>query len=181
MATLCVCTNSDSNTLLVFIMCTVVAHVKDMCHASGPATVKESLCSATVAAAQPFSVLYGRFHTIQQPSSCWQLRVWQLSGPFENDLKPHLTLVTGQGQPHLTHRTYSTQQSLSWEANQLQLAKKFPTFYGTRQFLTTFTRAHHFSLPWAISVREQLLITTGITPFHFMTTFSANLNKCPVN
>jgi hypothetical protein len=28
-----------------------------------------------------------------------------------------------------------------------QLVKKFPAFYGTRRFITAFTRAHHLSLP----------------------------------
>jgi hypothetical protein len=28
-----------------------------------------------------------------------------------------------------------------------QLVKKFPTFYGTRRFITAFTTAHHMSLP----------------------------------
>jgi len=27
-----------------------------------------------------------------------------------------------------------------------QLVKKFPAFYGTRRFITTFTSAHHLSL-----------------------------------
>ena len=27
-----------------------------------------------------------------------------------------------------------------------QLVKKFPTFYGTRRFITPFTSAHHLSL-----------------------------------
>jgi len=31
----------------------------------------------------------------------------------------------------------------------LQLIKKSPTFYGTRRFITTVTRAHHLSLSWA--------------------------------
>jgi hypothetical protein len=30
-----------------------------------------------------------------------------------------------------------------------QLVKKFPTFYGTRRFITKFTRARHRSIPWA--------------------------------
>jgi len=30
-----------------------------------------------------------------------------------------------------------------------QLVKKFPTFNGTRRFITTFTRIHHWSLSWA--------------------------------
>jgi hypothetical protein len=28
-----------------------------------------------------------------------------------------------------------------------QLVKKFPTFYGTQRFITTFTKAHHLNLP----------------------------------
>jgi hypothetical protein len=30
-----------------------------------------------------------------------------------------------------------------------QLVKKFPAFYGTRRFITVFTTARHWSLPWA--------------------------------
>jgi hypothetical protein len=30
-----------------------------------------------------------------------------------------------------------------------QLVKKFPTFYGTRRFITAVTSAHHLSLCWA--------------------------------
>jgi len=30
-----------------------------------------------------------------------------------------------------------------------QLVKKFPTFYGTRRFITAFISARHLSLPWA--------------------------------
>jgi sucrose-6-phosphate hydrolase SacC (GH32 family) len=37
----------------------------------------------------------------------------------------------------------------SWEANCLQLVKKFPAFYGTRRFLTALTSARHLSLSWA--------------------------------
>ena len=31
--------------------------------------------------------------------------------------------------------------------------KKFPAFYGTRRFITAFTRARHLSLSWASSVQ----------------------------
>jgi hypothetical protein len=31
----------------------------------------------------------------------------------------------------------------------LNVLKKFPAFYGTRRFITTFTRARHLSLSWA--------------------------------
>ena len=35
-----------------------------------------------------------------------------------------------------------------------QLVKKFPAFYGTRRFITTFTSARHLSLSWASSIQS---------------------------
>jgi hypothetical protein len=35
-----------------------------------------------------------------------------------------------------------------------QLLKNFPTFYGTRMFITVFTRALHWSLSWARSIQS---------------------------
>ena len=35
-----------------------------------------------------------------------------------------------------------------------QLVKKFPAFYGTRRFVTTFTSARHLSLSWASSIHS---------------------------
>ena len=40
-----------------------------------------------------------------------------------------------------------------------QLGKKFPTYYGTRRFITTFTSACHLSLSWARSIQS---------PSHFL-------------
>ena len=34
-----------------------------------------------------------------------------------------------------------------------QLVKKFPTFYGTRRFITAFTSARHLSLSWTSSIQ----------------------------
>ena len=34
-----------------------------------------------------------------------------------------------------------------------QSVKKFPAFYGTRRFITTFTSARHLSLSWASSIQ----------------------------
>jgi len=34
-----------------------------------------------------------------------------------------------------------------------QLVKKFPTFYGTQWYSTTFKAAHHLSLSWATSIQ----------------------------
>ena len=38
--------------------------------------------------------------------------------------------------------------------NGSQLIKKFPAFYGTRRFITKFTRARHLSLSWARSIQS---------------------------
>ena len=35
----------------------------------------------------------------------------------------------------------------------LQLVKKFPTFYGTRRFITALTSVHHLSLSWASPIQ----------------------------
>ena len=35
-----------------------------------------------------------------------------------------------------------------------QLVKKFPTFHGTRRFITAFTNARHLSLSWARSIQS---------------------------
>ena len=35
-----------------------------------------------------------------------------------------------------------------------QPIKKFPAFYGTRRFITAFTRARHLSLAWASSIQS---------------------------
>jgi hypothetical protein len=51
--------------------------------------------------------------------------------------------------------THSLTQSWSWALLEkppvVQLLKNFPTFYGTRRFITVFTRALHWSLSWARS------------------------------
>ena len=36
----------------------------------------------------------------------------------------------------------------------IQLVKKFPTFYGTHRFITTFTSVRHLSLSWASSIQS---------------------------
>ena len=41
--------------------------------------------------------------------------------------------------------TYSMEQILE-KLTGFQLVKKFPAFYGTRRFITTFTSARHLSL-----------------------------------
>ena len=46
--------------------------------------------------------------------------------------------------------TYSISTALLEKLTGSQLFKKFPTFYGTQMFFTTFTRACHLSLSYVI-------------------------------
>jgi hypothetical protein len=125
-----------------------------VCYATGPATVKESLCSATVVAAQPFSVLYERFHKIQQllATVCLTIKwpIWKWS-----ETSPHFCNRPRPTTPHTQNLIHAA--VLLEKLTGSQLAKKFPAFYGTRRFLTTFTRTHHLSLPWAISIRVTII------------------------
>jgi hypothetical protein len=52
--------------------------------------------------------------------------------------------------------TYSWSWALLEELPILQLLKNFPAFYGTRRFITVFTRALHWSLSWARSIPSYL-------------------------
>jgi hypothetical protein len=38
-----------------------------------------------------------------------------------------------------------------------QLVKKFPEFYGTQRFITTFTSASHLSLSWAMHLHSTVI------------------------
>jgi len=55
-----------------------------------------------------------------------------------------MNVLTGSLLPYLlTPRSRFLLENLTG----LQLVKKFPTFYGTQRFITTFTSARHLSLP----------------------------------
>jgi hypothetical protein len=49
--------------------------------------------------------------------------------------------------------TTSWSRGLLEKLTDSQLVKKFPAFYGTRRFITAFTRARHLSLSWASSIQ----------------------------
>jgi hypothetical protein len=51
------------------------------------------------------------------------------------------------------------------------LVKKFPAFYGTRRFITTFTSARHLSLSWARLIQSMLP-----TPIPDLSTYSPLLS-----
>ena len=59
-----------------------------------------------------------------------------------------------------TTPSYLTYLLTRWSRGPLEnltgfhLVKKFPTFYGTRKFITAFTSARHLSLSWARSIQS---------------------------
>jgi hypothetical protein len=50
--------------------------------------------------------------------------------------------------------THSWSWALRQKPPSLQPLKNFPVFYGTRRFITVFTRALHWSLSWATSLKS---------------------------
>jgi hypothetical protein len=76
-------------------------------------------------------------------------------------------------------------QSPSWEANRLQLVKKFPAFYGTRSFITELTRVRQLSLSWASSIqsitphpnswRSSLILSSHLRLYHAVLHFYMKL------
>jgi hypothetical protein len=50
--------------------------------------------------------------------------------------------------------TNCMEQSPSWEANRSSASQEIPSFYGTRRFITAFTRARHLPLAWTISIQS---------------------------
>jgi hypothetical protein len=51
-----------------------------------------------------------------------------------------------------------------------QLVKKFPTFFGTRRFITAFTSAHHLSLSSASSIQSMPHIPLPEDPYSWFCT-----------
>jgi hypothetical protein len=68
-----------------------------------------------------------------------------------------------------SNRSHSLTHTWSWALLEklplVQPLKNFPAFYGTRRFITVFTRALHYSLSWAISIqsmRSILILSTHV-------------------
>jgi hypothetical protein len=85
----------------------------------------------------------------------------------------------------LLHVTYLQSWALLEKLPIVQLLKNFPAFYGTRRFITMFTRALHWSLSWARSVQSIpshpciLILSThlrlGLPSDHFPSGFPTNI------
>jgi hypothetical protein len=58
------------------------------------------------------------------------------------------------GKDGLAQWTNSHQHSPFWEATNCSPTQEFSKSYGTRRFITMFTRARHWSLSWARSVQS---------------------------
>jgi hypothetical protein len=55
---------------------------------------------------------------------------------------------------HFFTPTHSWSWAILEKLPTVQLLKNFPAFYGTRKFITSFTRALHLSLSWARSIQS---------------------------
>ena len=74
--------------------------------------------------------------------------------------------------------THSTEQGHSWETSWFS-ASQFPSFYGTRSFITPFTRARHLSLFWARSIQSMRPHPTSWRPILILSShLRLNLPSC---
>ena len=73
---------------------------------------------------------------------------------------------------HKMFETYRRQEELNYSLTPwcrvllekltgLQLVKKFPTFHGTRRFITALTSVRHLSLSWASQIQSIYLHSTS--------------------
>jgi hypothetical protein len=82
---------------------------------------------------------------------------WALSTTFLTNL---LLIITFTSHTHTRTRTRTRARARtrSWALLEklpiVQPLKNFPVFYGTRRFITAFTRALHWSLSWARSIQS---------------------------
>ena len=65
-----------------------------------------------------------------------------------------MTLILGLIKGFLTYLHTPWSSVLLEKLTGSQSVKKFPAFYGTRRFITAYTRARHLSLSWARSIQS---------------------------
>ena len=65
----------------------------------------------------------------------------------------HRTLTTDDPRHILTYLLTPWSRVLLEKLTGLQLVKKFPSFYGTRRFVTALTSVRHLSLSWASPIQ----------------------------
>jgi hypothetical protein len=107
------------------------------------------------------------------------------------------------GYNSFTHSlTHSLTHSWSWALLEklpiVQLLKNFPAFYGTRRFITVFTRVLHWSLSWSRSIQSipshptslksililstylRLGLPSGLFPSYFLTNILYAFSFSPI-
>ena len=111
---------------------------------------------------KPKSFVPAEIRTSDRPARILVATPTALRGLYYNT---HLTLVGSLKVPSL--KCVLTYLLAPWSTVHLQkltdsqLVKKFPTFYGTRRFITAFTSARHLSLSWASSIQSILPHSTS--------------------
>ena len=90
-------------------------------------------------------------------SVCWEFS----EGPAASIYRIHPELLTYINTYVLTYLLTPWKRVVLEKLINSQLVKKFPSFYGTRRFITAFTSTRHMSLSWAKSIQS-------IPPSHFL-------------
>jgi hypothetical protein len=110
-----------------------------------PTYSKEQSPSLTYSKEQSPSLTYSK----EQSPSLTYSKEQSPSLTNSKEQSPSLTYSKEQS-PSLTPRSRVPLEQLTG----FQLVKKFPLYYGTRMFITAFTRACHLSLSWASSIQS---------------------------
>ena len=85
---------------------------------------------------------YNVFNAFNANNACWAIK--NLPSKYANNYI--FTYL-------LTYLLTPWSRVLLEKLTAFQLSKEFPTFYGTRRFITAFTSACHLSLSWASSIQ----------------------------
>jgi len=125
-------------------------------------------------------------HTVNIACTCSiidQTVKWLLSWglqpePWTMSWEVYVVTATSKSHPtdRPTDRPTNSMEKRPWEANITQQVHKFLAFYGTRRFITLFTRSRYWSISWArciqlttshpISLRSILILSSHLRLRH---------------
>ena len=80
--------------------------------------------------------------------------IWNVSFPIWRTVHAESWTILETPVPSLPYLLTPWCRVLLEKLTGLQLVKKFPTFYGTRRFITALTRVRHLSLSWANPIQS---------------------------